>query len=52
MNVNTFIRDAKYGELQKAIKYVDGGGKVDAKNEVSRANEERYQFKLCVNRII
>jgi len=35
MNVNTFIRAAKNGDLQKVKEYIHGGGKVDAKNEVS-----------------
>jgi len=52
MDVNTLIKAAENGDLQKVKEYIDGGGNVDAKNEVSRANEERYQFKLCVYRII
>jgi hypothetical protein len=32
MDVNTFIRAAENGELQKVKEYVNGGGKVDAKN--------------------
>jgi hypothetical protein len=37
MDVNTFIKAAESGDLQKVKEYIDGGGKVDAKNEVSRA---------------
>ena len=39
MDVNTFIKAAESGDLQKVTDYIDGGGKVDAKNEVSRAIE-------------
>ncbi len=47
MNVNTLIKAAENGDLQKVIEYIDGGGKVDAKNEVSWANELIYESYLC-----
>jgi hypothetical protein len=35
MNVDNFIKAAENGELQKVKEYINGGGKVDAKYEVS-----------------
>ena len=36
MDVNTFIKAAENGDLQCVNKYIDGGGYVDAKKEVSQ----------------
>jgi hypothetical protein len=35
MDVNTFIKAAKNGDLQKVKEYIDGGGYVDAEDKVS-----------------
>ena len=36
MNVNnTFIKAARYGDLQKVKEYIDGGGDVNAEDKVS-----------------
>jgi hypothetical protein len=35
MNVNTFIKAAENGDLQRVKEYIDGGGYVDAKKTVS-----------------
>ena len=39
MDVSTFIKAAESGDLQKVKEYIDGGGYVDAKKEVSSSNE-------------
>jgi len=44
MNIDNFNRAAENGDLQKVKEYINGGGKVDVKNEVSRANELIYKF--------
>ena len=35
MDVNSFIKAAENGDLQSVKEYIDGGGDVDAKLEVS-----------------